>query len=105
MKRTEIERREREARRVRKREEKAYTRDMSKTDMSVGDFINALAEQLVHDDTKIYNTTTDEDVLEVLEAALEAYPEKIEAIIRKGVRKTKVKMREEAFEELLSLIS
>ncbi len=102
MKRTEIERRERELKRARKKEMLGGKDGSSK---SVADFINELHGLFVYDKTRILNTTTDEEILELLEEAQETYPDKLTAILKKAVRKTKVVEREAAVSELESLIA
>ncbi len=102
MKRTEIERREREIRRQRKREE-ALTRSGG-GDKSVGDYINELFGLFLFNEERIFNTTEDEDVLELLEEIQEAYPEKAEVIVKKAIRKTKVAAKDQAFAELSTLM-
>lgn len=105
MKRTEIERRERELRRTQKREAIAAKRGgPGGSDMSVGDYINQLHEQFVFDEQKIWNVSEDE-VLETVMAAEADFPEKVEAILKKAIKKTKVKDRDSAFTELSSVLS
>lgn len=101
MKRTEIERRERELKRAMK---KASVGGKGTDEKSVGDYINELVDVFIFNEEKIWNTTSDEDVLEVLEEIQIAYPEKAETIVKKAIRKTKVAKKDEAFEELSSLM-
>lgn len=101
MKRTEIERRERELRRAMKKASVGSKRD---GDKSVGDYINELADTFIYDEDRILNTTSDEDVLEVLEEIQDAYPDKAETIVKKAIRKTKVAQKDQAYEELTSLL-
>ena len=102
MKRTEIERRERELKRARKKELALLK---GGDDRSVSDFINQLHNLFLFNESRILNTTTDEDILELLEEAQDAYPDKIGAIMKKAVRKTKVAEKEAAVTELTSLIA
>lgn len=102
MKRTEIERRERELKRARKKE---LLGDKAASDKSVADFINELHGLFLFNETRILNTTTDEEILELLEEAQDTYPDKLTAILKKAVRKTKVVERESAVSELESLIA
>lgn len=102
MKRTEIERRERELKRARKKEEALMKGGDGR---SVADFINELHALFLFNESRILNTTTDEEILELLEEAQDAYPDKMDAILKKAVRKTKVKEREAAVSELASLIA
>ena len=102
MKRTEIERRERELKRAMK---KASLGDRPAEEKSVGDYINELAAAFIYNDERIFNTTTDEDVLEVLEEIQIAFPDKVETIVKKAIRKTKVAQKDEAYAELQSLMT
>jgi hypothetical protein len=105
MKRTDQERIERELRRREKKAKIAAARDDKpvRTDNSPGAFIQNLVELFQHDDVQIYNTTDDDDVMEVLLAMKEELPEKDwEKILRSAIRKTKVKEKELAFDELKS---
>ena len=101
MKRTEIERRERELKRARKKEAAVLK---GGDDRSVADFINQLHDLFLFNESKILNTTTDEEILEILEEAQDAYPDKIVAIMKKAVRKTKVAEKDAAVTELSTLI-
>ncbi|GBF51669.1 hypothetical protein LPTSP4_32070 [Leptospira ryugenii] len=100
MKRTELERRERELRRM----EKKKISSGSKESMSVGDYIEALFGLFRYDTEEIFNAKEDESVLELLENMKMEQPEKQwDVIIRKAVNKTKVVQRERAYEELRNL--
>lgn len=101
MKRTEIERRERELKRSRKKETALLKGGDGR---SVADFINELHSLFLFNEVRILNTTTDEEILELLEEAQDTYPDKIDAILKKAVRKTGVKERDAAVSELASLI-
>ena len=94
MKRTEIERRERELKRAIK---KAAGSDRGE-DKTVGDYINDLHDLFIFNEEKIFNTTTDEDVLELLEEIQDVFPDKTETIIKKAIRKTKVSQKDSAYE-------
>ncbi len=104
MKRTEIERRERELKRARKREEAVMRRDSGGEIPKVGDYINELHDAFIFDEQKIWNVEHDE-VLEVLLQIEADYPEKVETIVKKAIRKTKVKTRDEAYEQLSAMLS
>lgn len=101
MKRTEIERRERELKRAMK---KAAIGDRSTGDKSVGDYINELHDLFLYNEERILNTTTDEEVLELLEEIQDVYPDKAEVIVKKAIRKTKVSAKDAAWDELASLM-
>lgn len=104
MKRTEIERIERELKRVEKREKKAQLREPG--DVTPGAYIERLFSLYRYDMNEIFNTQTDEDILEVLEELKENLPEKKQMdVLRKSIKRTGVKQRDRAYEELVSLMS
>lgn len=102
MKRTELERRERELRRM---EKKAQALQKGERDeMSVGAYIEALYGLFRYDMEEIFNTKEDLSILELLENMKEDHPEKQwDVIIRKAVNKTKVSAKEKAYDELRDL--
>ena len=102
MKRTEIERRERELFRAQKKAE-GGARD--KVERSVGDYIDALHDLFMFDAQKIYNTKDDIEVLDLLEEIKETFPDKFDVIVKKAIRKTKVEQRDAAFADLNELVS
>ncbi len=105
MKRTDIERKERELKRAEKKAERLAAAGDKKDDLSVGAFIDRLYSEFFHDETKIYNTKHSVEILEVLEEAQSLFSEQeVETIVRKAIRKSKVKEKEEAFKELMELI-
>lgn len=103
MKRTEIERRQRELRRVQKKDVIGQKRIGERSDRSVGAYINELVAKFCFGDERIFNLTEDIHVLEVLEDMKVDHPEKWQTIVRKAVKKTGVRQRQEAINELLSL--
>jgi hypothetical protein len=97
MKRTELERRERDLRKMEKKKIVTGERES----MSVGDYIDALFGLFRYDDEEIFNASDDENVLEVLENMKSEHPEKQwDVIIRKAVNKTKVAQKEKAYDSL-----
>ena len=105
MKRTDAERIERELKRVEKRNKIAEKRDGEKRDGTVGSYIKELKQLLQHDGTMIYNTVNDEDVLELMIEMKDDLEERQwDVVIRKAVNSTKVKEREQAMDELRSLL-
>lgn len=104
MKRTEIERRERELKRARKREESAARRESGGEMPTVGEYINELHDTFIFDEEKIWNVEHDE-VLETLLQIEADYPDKVDTIVKKAVRKTKVKTRDAACEQLQAMLS
>lgn len=103
MKRTEIERRERELKRAIK---KAAALERGDAEKTVGDYINELFDALIFNEERIFNTREDLDVLEVLEEIQDAYPDKTDVIVKKAIRKTKVPQphKDTAFDELTALL-
>ncbi|MDF3818603.1 hypothetical protein P3G55_01755 [Leptospira sp. 96542] len=100
MKRTELERRERELRKA----EKKKILPGQKEAMSVGDYIDALFGMFRYDTEEIFNAAEDENILEILENMKGEHPEKQwDVIIRKAVNKTKVEQKEKAYEALRNL--
>lgn len=105
MKRTDIERKEREVRRSVKKEFGLEKRMSGRDPQSVGAYIKRLTELYRHDNEKIYNILSDEDILETVLEIQEHIPEKKwDDIFRKSVRATKVQEKELAFNELRSII-
>lgn len=103
MKRTDLERKERDIKRAMKKEERLAKGGAS--DKSVGDFINELHSFFFHDETKIYNIAIDERIPDLLEEIMLELDEKQwENVIRKAVRKTGIKEKEPAIKELLEFM-
>jgi hypothetical protein len=106
MKRNDMERIERELKRVQKRQKLGEKRDASRPPQTIGAYIKDLNALLRHDGNVIYNALDDEDILELLENMKEDVPEeKWETVIRKAVNATKVTERDAAVEQLRSLIA
>jgi hypothetical protein len=103
MKSTDIARKDRDLRRARKREE-VLARKGAKDSRTVGDFINEFADLFFHDGVRIYNISSSEDILFLLEDMKEEVPEKQwNNVLKKAVKKTKVSEKDSALEELRSL--
>ena len=104
MKRTEIERIEREVRRVQKRTE-VINRSKRNDGLSVGGYIDLLFGSLRYDHEEVFNTQNDEKVLEILEDIRNNLPEKKrDDVIRKAIKKTSVNQKEKAILELKELM-
>ncbi|MFT6629858.1 MAG: hypothetical protein ACJA1R_003141, partial [Flavobacteriales bacterium] len=71
---------------------------------SVGDYINDLHGVFIFDETKIWNTQH-EDVLETIMQIEADYPDKVDVIMKKAIRKTKVKERDRAYKELAEFVT
>ncbi len=90
MKRTDIERRDRDIRRTQKKEDVLQRKSHKKGDMSVGDYINEFYTLFL---------------LELFEQMKSEISEKQwETVLRKAIRKTQIKEREQAFTELKTLL-
>jgi len=103
MKSTDLARRDREIKKARKRE-MVLERKGQRENRTPGDFINEFAELFFHDTERIYNIEMSEDILMLLEEMKEELPEKQwPNVIRKSVKKTKVKQKDEAVSQLAGL--
>ncbi len=103
MKSTDLERRDREIKKAKKRQmilERKGQRDAR----TPGDYINLFEEAFFFDTKKIYNIEMSEDILMLLEEMKEELAEKQWAnVIRKAVKKTKVEQKDEAIKQLADL--
>lgn len=105
MKRTDIQRKERELKRAEKKAERIASKGERKDDDSVGAYIERLHSLFFYDETRIYNAKHSVEILEVLEEAKAAFDEQsFETIVRKAIRKSKVKEKEQAYSELMELL-
>lgn len=104
MKSTDIARRDREIKRQQKKEE-YLERRQTQSAKTVGDYIKELHGYFFFDAEKIYNIEMSEEIMILLDEMKVDIPEKQwDNIIRKAVRETKVKQKEEAI-ELLKLVA
>ncbi len=104
MKRTDAERIDRELRRTRKKQE-LLSKVEERKGKNAGGFAAALFERLMYDEDEVFNTSEDEDLLEVILEMKEQLPEKQwEPVLRKAIRLTKVSQKQEAFERLRPLL-
>ncbi len=100
MKSTDMARKDRDLRKSRKKEE-VLARKMEKGDKGVGDYINELNGLFFHDGTKIYNINMSEEILDLLEEMkIELEEKNWMNVIRKAVKKSGVKEKEPAIQEL-----
>lgn len=106
MKRTDQERIERELRRREKKERVVERKSGApRPEASPRAYIAGFVEAFHFDSEIIYNTTDDEDVMELLIAMKEDLDEKDwEGVLRSAVRKTKVQAKDQAFQELKTLL-
>ena len=100
MKSTDMARKDRDLKKARKKEE-VLARKMEKSSKSVGDYINELNDLFFHDGTKIYNIEMSEEILELLEEMKMELEEKNWInVIKKAVKKSGVKEKEPAIQQL-----
>ena len=105
MKRTDLQKREREFKKARKKEDRIARPDGEKSAKSVGDYINELHGLFFYDETRIYNYKDSMEILELLEEMKENVDaSQCEVIIRKAIRQTAVKEREQPFKDLIALM-
>lgn len=105
MKRTDIERRERELRRSQKKEDVlARKTENFKSKNSVGYYIDTLFSLFFYNDDQIFNCSSEIKIVELVEEMKQSIPEKNwETILRKAIKKTGVNQKDQAFEELKAL--
>lgn len=105
MKRTDQERIAREIGRQQKKETIREKRISNKEDISVAGYAKALEGVFMWDDETIYNVQ-DDDVLEILMAMKEDLSDKeCEAALKRAIKKTAVKARDEAFDEAMLILA
>ncbi len=105
MKRTELERRERELRRTEKKVT-VLERKMGGEKATPGAYIDSLFGLLRYDTEEIFNTQDDVNILELLENMKANLPEKQwENVLRKAIKKTNVVQKDRAFDEIKTLLS
>lgn len=105
MKRTEIERWNREVKRARKKNEVLGRKGAKSGSNVLGDYIEQLAGLFFHDQCKIYNINHSIEILEFLENMKSSLPEdKWETVIRKAVRKTGVEEKDSALVAIKELM-
>ena len=108
MKRTQLDKKERELKRSLKKETKldSITRDHEMDKLSVSAGITNLLNLLQYDEDEIFNIQNNEPILELVFKLQESFTEKeIDNVFRKAIKKTKVKEKEKAFTELKGLLS
>lgn len=104
MKRTDIERKERELKRESKRVEQSERRT-EKRSGTVGEYIKRLALLFFHDGKRIYNIKNDVRILELIEEIKQGFDqEECLNVFRKAIRSTGVTDKETPFEELRSYL-
>ncbi len=104
MKRTEMERHQRNLKKTEKKEKK-NTAKSGQNNPSVNDYINSLFSLFRYNEEEIFNTTNDVKILELLENLKADYPEKQwYNVIKKVINKTKIIQKEKAFNELKELL-
>lgn len=105
MKRTELERRERELKRSEKKVE-VLERKMSVEKPTPGAYIQNLFSLFRYDAQEIFNTVDDVDILELLENMKENLPEKQwDNVLKKAIKKTNIAQKDRAFDEIKTLLN
>lgn len=106
MKRTDLERMERELRRKQKKDRLQSKRlGDDREERGVRGFTEALYDLFQYDELQIYNAEDDEDILELLLEMKDELPTKQwEVVLKKAVRQTKVKEPEPALDALRILL-
>ena len=105
MKRTELDRKHRDLKKSLKKENKLENVKQSRGagELTVGTSITSLFNLFQYDETEIFNIQNNEKILEMILLFQESFSEKeIENIFRKAIKKTKVKEKQKAFEDLKS---
>jgi hypothetical protein len=107
MKRTDIERRERELKRASKKEDVLQRKSENfKAKNSAGDYIDGLFELFFYNDDQIFNINKEIKIVELIEEMKSDVPEKNwETILRKAIKKTGVTQKEQAFQELKAFLT
>ena len=104
MKRTDIDRRNREIRKAQKKQE-VLERKGTRVSRTPGDYIKELHDLFFFDTEKIYNIEMSEEILTLLMEMKEELEEKhFEPVLNKAVKKTKVKQKDEAIDALKLLL-
>ena len=99
MKRTEIERRMREFKREQKVAE--YLDNCGSEEKSINDYIEELYGMLYYNETEVMNIPDNMEIFELMEGLKAQHPEKQwHNVVKKAVRKTGVKDRKKATNEL-----
>ncbi len=104
MKRTEMERIEREMHRRQKAIERVQSGSGGSA-ASVGEYIEKLFGLFRYDANEIFNSRDDVNILEVLENMKnDIPPKKWEDVLKKAIKKTGVKERDRAYQDLAALL-
>ncbi len=107
MKRTDMERHQRNLKKTEKKEKmllKKFPSNGSKP--NVGECINNLFSLFRYDEEEIFNINSNEKILELLENLKTDLPEKQwDNVLKKGIKKTNIIQKEKAFNELKGLLS
>ena len=105
MKRTDMERWERERKRQEKKSLLVTKREMSYDEKTEGAYIKKLASLFKHDDEKIYNISMDEKIWGLIFDMKDHIEEKNWSnVLKKAVKRTKIKEKELALKELKKLM-
>lgn len=104
MKRTDLQKRERELKRAQKKQER-IEKYGENSEKSVGDYIKELYDLMFYDEVRVYNAKESIEILELLEEMKENVDEvQWDNVIRKAIKKTGVKERDAAFDDLMQML-
>jgi len=106
MKRTDFERKMRKLRKTDKKLDVLKRKSTSGSyTKSVGVYIDDLFSLLRYDQEEIFNSDNDENIFELFGRMKEDLPEKQwENVIRKGIKKTGIRQKEQAFNKLKKIL-
>ena len=105
MKRTDLEKRERELKRAKKKLERTAREGGEGSDRNIGDYIKELHGLFYHDEERIFNSKESIEILELFEdMKIDLDSSQWDNVLRKAIKKTGVKEREKAFEDLKHLL-
>ena len=107
MKRTDLERKEREYKRKMKKEQMLSDKLSSKTEdnKTPAFYIRTLKETFRYDNEKIYNLLDDKVIELLLDMKKNIPSNKFDGVLRKAIKATEIIEREAAFQELLLLLN
>jgi len=104
MKRSDLQKRERQLLQAPKQEAR-LAQPGDKSENTVGDYIKELHGLMLFDENRIYNTKESMEILEFFEEMKKTLDEsQWENVIRKAIKKTGVKERDAAFTDLMQLL-
>ena len=105
MKRTDMERRDRDLKRLKKKEEAQERREEKNASSLSGTYTDKLYQLFFYNEEKIYNIAKSPEIRKLIEEINTKFPEKeMDNIIRRAIRMTKVQLKKPAFDEIKALL-